>query len=440
MRVGDSVAKLLFCSHSVVMAEASSPLSRPRRGRPPVRGPVQRQQLLDAVARKINLDGPGSIALVDIGAEVGLSRSSVYYYCRDAADLAHQAYLEATTLLAKDFAAARAASRAPSAQLSGFIRRVLADDHPPMAVLNDIAFLPEPLGSDVRMANERNVEDLTNLIEAGQANGEFRKIDAGLSARTLLNILSWALVSLPWLARRGDGEHRSVYVETLCDLFHGGLARPGVRITPCTLVFDNLMHRSIDAFDRSQTAELKAEQIMAAASRLFNFRGVDGVTLEEISSELGATKGVLYHQFKDKLELIERCYVRAFDIYDRIMQTSLTAEVDPLSRAMMTAHLNAQAQLSANAPLALQPGYGKFGRNRRIDFTQRARTLADDSAKNLDRAAEQGLSRKLASIPASEISAGYFLGLQRWSCAEMNSREIADFVVDLLLNGLRDDR
>ena len=121
------------------------------------------------------------------------------------------------------------------------------------------------------------------------------------------------------------------------------------------------------------------------------------------------------------------------------MQTSLTAEADPLSRAMMTAHLNAQAQLSANAPLALQPGYGKFSRDRRIYFTQRARALAEASAKNLDKAAEQGLSHKLASITASEISAGYFLGLQRWSGAEMNSREIADFVVDLLLYGLRED-
>ena len=421
------------------MAEASLPLSQPRRGRPPVRGPLQRQQLMDAVARKINLDGPGSIVLVDIGAEIGLSRSSVYYYCRDAADLAHQAYLEATTLLAQDLAAARAASPEPGAQLADFIRRVLADNHQPMAVLNDIAFLPEALCIDVRMANERNVEALTNLIEEGQTNVEFRKIDAGLSARALLNILSWALVSLPWLARRGDAQHRAVYVETICNLFMGGLARPGVRIAPCTLVFDNLMHRSIDAFDRAQTAELKAEQIMAAASRLFNIRGVDGVTLEQVSSELGATKGVLYHQFKDKSELIERCYVRAFDIYDRIMQTSLTAEADPLSRAMMTAHLNAQAQLSANAPLALQPGYGKFSRDRRIYFTQRARALAEASAKNLDKAAEQGLSHKLASITASEISAGYFLGLQRWSGAEMNSREIADFVVDLLLYGLRED-
>jgi AcrR family transcriptional regulator len=422
------------------MAEESPSLSRPRRGRPPVRGPLQRQQLMDAVARKINLDGPGSIVLVDIGAEVGLSRSSVYYYCRDAADLAHQAYVEAITLLAQDLAAARAASQAPGAQLSGFIRRVLADDHPPMAVLNDIAFLPEALCSGVRIASEHNVEALTNMIQEGQAKGEFRKIDAGLSARTLLNILSWALVSLPWLARRGDAQDRAVYIETICDVFLGGLARPGVKTAPCTLAFDNLMHRSIDAFDRVQTAELKAEQIMAAASRLFNTRGVDGVTLEEISAELGATKGVLYHQFKDKSELIERCYVRAFDIYELIMQTSLAAETDPLSRAMMTAHLNAQAQLSANAPLAPQPGYGKFSRARRIDFTQRARALAEASATNLDMAAEEGLSHKLVSITASEISAGYFLGLQRWSRAEMTHREIADFVVDLLLRGLRHDR
>ena len=69
-------------------------------------------------------------------------------------------------------------------------------------------------------------------------------------------------------------------------------------------------------FDRDAAAAMKIETVLATASRLFNRRGIDGVSLDDVTAELGATKGALYHYFEDKADLVRRCYERAFDFYE----------------------------------------------------------------------------------------------------------------------------
>ena len=64
-------------------------------------------------------------------------------------------------------------------------------------------------------------------------------------------------------------------------------------------------------------------QLMGAASRLFNRRGLDGASLDDISASVGATKGAVYHYFDDKTDLITRCYERAFELYGLFMETAL---------------------------------------------------------------------------------------------------------------------
>lgn len=437
MHAAPIVAKMPVSSHSPQMPKTAPLELKVRRGRPPVRGPRQHNALLDAVATKINLDGPGSIVLVEIGAALGLSRSSVYYYCSDAADLAQQAYLKSCELMAQDIAMAKALPAPATDQLLALLNRVLDPAHLPIAAMNDVDFLPESKRSDVHAANARNVASLMQLIESAQATGAFRWFDARLASEMLLNILSWALVSIPWLERRTDIQSRAQFIEAMCDLLLNGMVNAGVRPVTFPVTFDQIMHRQFDAFDKTQTAELKAEQIMATASRLFNLKGLDGVRLEDVSDEIGATKGAIYHHFRDKAELIEKCYQRAFNIYDLIMDTGMRLDAPPLSRSMLVMHLNAQAQLSPNAPLALQPGFGKLNRERKIEFTQRAQNLRRITSENLKRAIRDGTCRELDIDFVPEIAAGYFLGLQRWASANKSHLEMADFVVDMALHGLR---
>ena len=57
--------------------------------------------------------------------------------------------------------------------------------------------------------------------------------------------------------------------------------------------------------------------MLETASRLFNESGIDGVSLEQIAAALGATKGVLYHYFADKGELVLRCYERSASLDEK---------------------------------------------------------------------------------------------------------------------------
>ena len=67
-------------------------------------------------------------------------------------------------------------------------------------------------------------------------------------------------------------------------------------------------------FDREHAAAMKVDQVLETASRLFNERGLDGASLDQIAAALGATKGALYHYFSDKRELILRCYERSAEL------------------------------------------------------------------------------------------------------------------------------
>lgn len=55
------------------------------------------------------------------------------------------------------------------------------------------------------------------------------------------------------------------------------------------------------------------DQVVAAAARLFRERGVDGIGLADLMSEVGLTHGGFYRQFASKDTLAAEAVTRAFD-------------------------------------------------------------------------------------------------------------------------------
>lgn len=161
------------------------------------------------------------------------------------------------------------------------------------------------------------------------------------------------------------------------------------------------------------------------------------VTLDDVSAAIGASKGAVYHHFGDKGDLIERCYERAFDIYEMIMDLGGKTGATPVEKAVIVIHLNAQAQLSATPPLSLQPGLTKMPPAKSRALTRRAQALNSISTKDLVEGVRNGACRPLDMVFASDITAGYFLGLHRHLPADANPVAAADFVVDLIIHGLR---
>lgn len=411
--------------------------TKQRRGRPPVRRPAQHAALLEAAAEQINLGGAASISLAELGARIGVTRSAMYYYCADAADLVFQCYVRACERLQDDILAAAARTGRADEKLALIMRTVLSPDRPVLSVLNDLAFLPDAMQADISKRTEAHVKALAAIIMEGRKNGALRTINADWAARLILNCLSWTLVSKPWLSRRDDRRAQTHLAETVVALLLDGLALDTRHQPRCDLRFEALMSRTINAFDRKQTAELKADQITAAASRLFNAKGLDGVRLDDVSAAIGASKGAVYHHFRDKTDLIERCYARGFDIYDLIMDTGVKIGTTALERSAIVMHLNAQAQMSAAPPLSLQPGLSQLAPAKRGALTRRAVALNVIGAANLAEGARDGSCRPLDATLTSQIFAGYFLGLPKLMPAGVDPIAMADFVVDFAAFGLR---
>ena len=173
-------------------------------------------------------------------------------------------------------------------------------------------------------------------------------------------------------------------------------------------------------FDRAQATEQKMNQLVGAASRLFNRRGIDGVSLDDISASLGATKGAVYHYFDDKTDLVVRCYDRAFELYHRFMSAAESEGTNGFERSMLVMHLNAQAQAKVAPPLMLQPGLFSLPETHRAKFVAQASTLLRTARAMLQEGITDCSCRPCEPAAVAEFAAGAFLWLPKWLPEDTN--------------------
>jgi len=173
---------------------------------------------------------------------------------------------------------------------------------------------------------------------------------------------------------------------------------------------------------------------------MFNRRGLDGVTLDEIGAELGATKGALYPYIRDKADLIGKCYDRAFDIYEAIMDAGVRSGRTGLERAAHVIHLNMQAQTGALSPLSLQPASPHLPPDKRAALRDRARRLKVIGGRNLAIGVRDGSCRLTDPALTTELSAGLYLWMPKWTPDGADAEDLADAVVELAVLGLRQNR
>lgn len=76
------------------------------------------------------------------------------------------------------------------------------------------------------------------------------------------------------------------------------------------------------------------EALLGSAQRLFGRRGYANVSIDEIASSAGATKGAFYHHFRDKRDLFHEVVERIEEELGRSIRESISAHSDPISQLM----------------------------------------------------------------------------------------------------------
>jgi AcrR family transcriptional regulator len=405
----------------------------------PAKHAVKREALLDEAARQINDRGAGAVSLNAIAETVGLSRNALYYYVTDRADLAFRCYLKTCEAATEDLAIAYEQGADPADRLRIYVERTLTLHRPPRAVLSDQDFLPDPHRATIADLNRRNVETVENLISDGIAACLFRPVHAEIAAQTLLGMVNWTQLSSKWLGHRDGQAARKRAAATILDIFFDGLSVGRGKAFTSTIDVEKLTARPFNAFDRVQATQEKMAQLMAAASRLFNRRGLDGASLDDISASVGATKGAVYHYFDDKTDLVTRCYERAFDLYDLFMETATASGGSGLDRSLLVVHLNAQAQAGPAPPLMLQPGLFSLPDAQRTRFVEESRKLWQASQRLIRQGIDDGSCRSCDATTIAEVTAGAFLWLPKWLPLDyaLLPREVADHICQIFSDGIR---
>ena len=382
----------------------------------------RRDVLLDEAARQLNARGISQTALIDLASALGLSRAAVYYYADDRQDLVFQCYRRACEALARDLNVAAHAPGDAIDRIAAFITRSLDPERVEEAVLSEVAFLTDEQRATIEALSGGVLAQLVALIDEGQKRGQIRPCDSQIVAQALIGIVSWVPLAPRWVG--DDASLRSRSAAAAIDLIRNGVAaradpaKPLPRIDPAAL-------RSArgSLFSREEAAAMKTEELLRTASRLFNRKGIDATSLDEIGAAVGATKSVVYHYLTDKPELVAQCYRRAFALGDKVLASMTAIEGDGFARAVagygLLVEMNASAEFSPLAPLA---GVDALSPEARKEMT----ALARRSERIFPAAAAAGVAdgsiRAIDLTGAAIALAGTFGWIPKWFDGEDQAR------------------
>jgi AcrR family transcriptional regulator len=279
----------------------------------------RRDELLDEAARELNSKGISMTSLTDVADRLGFSRASLYYYVEDREDLMFQVYLRSSEIMARQLGEAAQFGRSALQVVADFIARVLDPAEPELAALSEIGLLDKAERETVLGIYEAVVARLASVLESGAKAGDIRPCDFPIVARTIISIIHSIPLNSPLaVALRVS---RPEIIACASDILANGWAADRSRtINPPPIDFAPLLTQPSGLFDRGALVDAKREKILAAASQLFNRRGVDTTSLDDIAAAVGATKRTLYHYIGDKQTILSACYERTDRIFSFIRE------------------------------------------------------------------------------------------------------------------------
>ncbi|MGX9698339.1 TetR/AcrR family transcriptional regulator [Janthinobacterium lividum] len=161
--------------------------------------------------------------------------------------------------------------------------------------------------------------------------------------------------------------------------------------------FLRAMHDAAAATDaparpRTKPAEVRLDELMTAAERLFLDKGVDATTVSDISSLAGVAKGTFYHYFASKHEMLAALAER----YTQHFLASLEAAIDLCMPNDWEGRLRAWVQANIAT-------YLRTWQLHDIVYTSHRRSIGIDPADNPDKNA---ILAQLGAILAGGAAAG----------------------------------
>jgi AcrR family transcriptional regulator len=398
----------------------------------------RRDQLLDEAARQLNSKGISLTSMTDVADKLGFSRASLYYYIEDREDLMFQVYRRSSEIMARRLGEAIASQPSAMQVVETFVSRVLDPGEPELAALSEIGLLNREGRETVLGIHEAVIARLASMLEAGAKAGQIRTCDFCIVARVIIGIIH----SIPLHATLASSLNvsRQEVISTAVEMLTNGWAADRSALVPWLPIdLSSLIARPGDVFDRGALLEAKRDKILSTASQLFNRRGVDTTSLDDIAGAVGVTKRTLYTHVGDKRTILSACYARTHRIHCYIGEQAISRGQTANERltAALRSTLVAQ-QREDIEPLRASAGFESLSPAERLVAVKRGKQLVQTYRALCTQAQREGSMRKLHCdcLLILMRSAGAWLakGLVRGD--DQRKAQIAGQITDVMRLGL----
>lgn len=313
--------------------------------------PSRRNRVLDEAAKELNAHGVSLTSLAEIAAKLGISRAAMYYYVEDRQDLVFQCYRRACEIVGTHLEQALCGGGNPREVITRFMANLLDPNEREIVASAELGMMNEAQRAEVWGVYLTIIERMRGLLDAGQREGLFREVDSQVCARVILSMMSWTQLVQRWGPLMLPVSRERV-ATALHDLVFDGFAAPQVReLSYRPIDLTPIRIRVTTSLERDASSDLKREALIGVASRLFNRKGIDSTSLEEIAAQVGATKRTLHRHLGSKQALVDACFERAFQVFGFIKEKMVAYPGSRLEA--LCAALHAHALISSREDMAV---------------------------------------------------------------------------------------
>jgi len=206
-------------------------------GKATMKGETLRKAILDVASKLFIERGLGGTSMQDIAAELGLTRTAVYYYFKNKQEIL-KGLTEDVTLQAKrmtEIAAARRdvdAAAALRELVEQYALLILSRPAEFRVVERNEVDMPPKLAAAAETARRGIFENFAELIQRGIDSAAFRRGDARLAALAILGMCNWSAWWFKPGGRKTEAEVAGVIADMAVNALlaqpRKGLAKPTV--------------------------------------------------------------------------------------------------------------------------------------------------------------------------------------------------------------------
>jgi AcrR family transcriptional regulator len=402
---------------------------------------AKRTAILSEAARLFNGKGSRATTLQDIAASLGLTKTSLYYYVRTKEELIYQCYLATLQRQHQALDELEARTRVPVERIVGFLKRQFEqwqdarcgrDVH--LAALLEIASLNDEHRGAIEGAYIDLFKRLRGYLRDGMADGSLRNGDSTSMTRAIIGSLDWVF---HWLHSVPEDGVAAAAEQAADLLLHGLFAGPGCyhsAIGPADV--DSGVATS--GFDRDEQNRLKQEAFYKAGTWLFNKKGFNGASLDEIAEYLNVSKGAFYYHIRNKEDLLYNCYNHSLAIVERVYREAERAGSTGIEKIDYASRRTFLIQNSDLGPLIRYNTITALPTDRRLEVLARTDAANNHFLDFLAQGVADGSIRAVDPLVASNLLAGAInasMDISLWRRVDDIDDAARDYF-DVFFNGL----